>query len=189
MAKFYKGAAPGTHWHRNDPLKGGFTAPISSSTGPEPQDIQDHILGNSHRSPCISVTYSYAVAWSYAITSQANNPTVDKNNPGYIYEIDIDDAVFDKNSIIDPMMYLARLIPYSGHYQHTGIPAMLLDVIEPGVSQYLQRPPMRSNLQKPPIGTQITDLLRVFMFVLRDAEILIFQRIPESNITARHQVY
>lgn len=138
MATFYKGAGIGTHWHIQDSRRVGFTA-RSPATHPETEVLINHIATSTVNSPYISLTRSYAVAWDYAMRGGTSIPTLD--NPGYVYEIEIDPPLPSGLKLLDPIKEIALNLPSPidadfeeeyPFYQHNGLPNFLLGVVSPG---------------------------------------------------------
>ncbi len=130
MATFYKGAGVGTHWHANDSRQVGFAA-RSPEVTPSTETLIDHISTSTANSPYISLTCSYAVAWYYAMWGGTTGIIPTKNNPGYVYEIEIDCSLPTELKLFDPIKEVAlslqeptdvdvnKEFPF---YQHNGLP-------------------------------------------------------------------
>lgn len=194
MATFYKGAGIGTHWHTRDSRRVGFTA-RSPTTNPETEVLIDHIATNA-ASPYISLTRSYAVAWDYAINAGTSIPTLD--NPGYVYEIEIDTPLPSGLKLLDPIKEIALNLPdpidisSEGEYpfyQHNGLPTFLLGVVSPGDMSHFrmgrQPQPPGPGLPCPP---NLTPQLEAFVNALRDAEVLFHGSIPSYCVKERFEV-
>lgn len=194
MATFYKGAGVGTHWHTNDSRRVGFAA-RSPEVNPTTDAIIEHISTGTLNSPYISLTRSYAVAWDYAM-SGVDTPT--KDNPAYVYEVEIGNSLSAELRLLDPIKEVAQSLqdpsyddlqeefPY---YQHNGLPSFLLGVVDPqNMMGYqigrLPQPPGPGE----PCSPNLTPQLGTFVNALRDAEILIYQHIPPSYVKNRFEV-
>lgn len=188
MATFYKGVARDTPWHNNDWSQTGLT-PQSPGTQASIDKLMKHITGTTGRTPYISLTRSYGVAWTYAVI---RNPTA--ANPGYIYEIEITDPVPAGLRLLDPVKELAQHLPGpldSVTYHHDSLPLFLLGLVDPihhgrylGSAFHKQPPPATGTLRTPYPSLQLETLVRA----LRDAEILAAGNIP-SNCVERSEVY
>ncbi len=106
MATFYKGAGVGTHWHTKDSRREGFTA-RSPKVTPTIETIIDHISTSTANSPYISLTRSYAVAWHYAMWGGTTGIIPTRNNPCYVYEIEIDYSLPTELKLFDPIKEVA----------------------------------------------------------------------------------
>ena len=197
MAPFYKGAGVGTHWHAEDSRRVGFTA-RSPETIPTTDTLIEHIATSTAKSPYISLTRSYAVAWDYAMRGGAAGIIPTRNNPGYVYEIGIGNLVSAGLKLLDPIKEVALSlqdpnqtdlqedIPF---YQHNGLPNFLLGVVDPQNMLNFQvgrhpQPPGPGALCAP----NLTYQLQTFVNALRDAEILVLGHIPPSNVKNRFDV-
>jgi hypothetical protein len=115
MATFpalFKGAAPGTYWHLNDARLSGFMA---AATRPHTTNaVLGHITHYSHPSPYLSLSFSFAVARSYALVGPAGPASA--TNPGYVYEIDLS-IVPGCPRPLDTLLEIAK----AGHaHEHNG---------------------------------------------------------------------
>ena len=125
MPIFYKGASPGTHWHTHDATSIGFT---SRNPGmlPDTDRVMQHI-SRGNDSPYISLTRSYGVAYSYAVAGAISS------DPGFIYEVVIDDPIPGTMQMLDPVKVVAASAPAplaSVPYQHDGLPEFLISVVD-----------------------------------------------------------
>src|SRR5438876_12417796 len=85
--RLYKGAPPGTYWHTNNAYTSGAGFRAASTNAHSVDHMSDHIVrGGPAYSQYISLTRSYGVARNYAIQ------TASTSNPGFIYEINIDES-------------------------------------------------------------------------------------------------
>ncbi len=195
MATFYKGAGIGTHWHTHDSRRVGFTS-RSPEADPTTAALIDHITKGTLNSPYVSLTRSYAVAWDYAMKGGTRTPTL--NNPGYVYEVEIDNPLPPNLEILDPVKEVALNLsspintdfeeehPF---YQHNGLPTFLLGVVSPGDMSHFQigrqpQPPGPGLPCPPNLAPQLEALVNA----LRDAEILLHGYIPPSCVKNRFEV-
>lgn len=128
MAIYYKGAGVGTHWHINDARANGFVAQ-NPALPPTLNRLMHHIARGAVISPYISLTHSYGVAWSYAMSSL---PT--PANPAYIYEIELNAPLPAELDLFDPVKEIVTSAPFppvATHYHHDGLPEFLLGVVSP----------------------------------------------------------
>jgi hypothetical protein len=174
--QLWKGAGPGTHCHTNDATRTGFFCP--APTGPTPAAAVRHITQQSHPSPFVSLSTSYAVAYDYATLGGAG--------AGYIYEIDT--SADPTMKLHDPIKLIASLAPPFVH-EHDGSPELIAALALPGVNPAVlgaapRRPGNRANL---PGGPLFRNELRALVNAVRDAEVLI-ERVPAVCIVARHAV-
>lgn len=197
MATFYKGAGVGTHWHSNDSRRIGFTA-RSPQTSPSTEALINHIATGTVNSPYISLTCSYAVAWNYAIRGGTTDIIPTKNNPSYVYELEICMPLSSDLRLFDPIREVALSlqdlnyaeIQESSHfYQHNGLPDFLLGVVDPERMLDYQV----GRLPKPPgpgekCPPNLTHQLKSLVNTLRDAEILVYGHIPPSCVKKRSDV-
>lgn len=197
MATFYKGAAIGTHWHANDARQLGFTA-RSPEANPSTEALIHHIASGTHNSPYISFTLSYAVAWDYAMRGGTANIIPTKNNPGYVYALEISKPLSSDLMIFDPIREVAlslqdlnqaEIQENSFFYQHNGLPDFLLGVVDPKKKLDYQvgrlpKPPGPGEKCLPNLTPQLTSLVNT----LRDAEILVYGHIPPSCVKKRFDV-
>ncbi len=197
MATFYKGAGIGTHWHANDSRQIGFTARVPETT-PATDILIHHIETSTLNSPYISLTRSYAVAWHYAMWGGTADVLPTKNNPGYVYEIEIGNPLPADLKLLDPIKEVAlslqdpadvdiqKEFPF---YQHNGLPNFILGVVDPQNRQDFivgrqPQPPGPGERCSPNLTPQLETLVNA----LRDAEILVHGDIPPSCIMNRFDV-
>jgi hypothetical protein len=184
----YKGAGPGTHWHRNDARNSGFTC----ASAVIPQGIQwviNHIAHFSHPSAYISVSASYAVAADYAMSGPAGPAT--SNNPGYVYTIDLNVAAATPS--FAPTDPLAEMIQFA---QANGAPAHAHhgdQQLIHGMADRLRFQHYLSRQVRHPGGRQGPShhsLLNVALTcAIRDAELLAGSVIPRNCVLLRDPVY
>lgn len=183
MSVLYKGAGPGTYWWLNDARLHGFSVP--PSVFPSPSATCRHIAVESHPSPYISLTTSFAVAVTYASVGPqgAASPT----NPGYVYEIDPSQLFA---SLHDPVFELSSGARTRNRWsaEHDGNQDLILGIAAKSLhGAVLTTAPRRpgANLGHAP---QITPELHALVFAIRDAEVLSSASIPKSCIVTRHTV-
>ena len=202
MAIYFRGAGPGTYWAVNDAVASGFQ-PTSLTVGDSPHRLMQHIEGGRvgpHAyvaSPYISLTNSQNVAWVYAISGKG---FATKSNPGYIYEVEIDDPPAPLPAgiqrLIDPIKDVAGMVPSPPApiaYQHNDFPGIILAVAAPRFGPILARlgmlGPLHRMAGKVNFSTLTTLHFRALVRALRDAEVLVHGYIPKSCVKARHAVY
>ena len=196
MPTFYKGAGLGTHWHKNDACLMGFTA-HSPGAAPTTEELITHVAIGTEESPYISLTRSYAVAWTYAVFFGRENPSSDR--PAYVYEINIEEDLFQELQCRDPVEEVVQTLQHPIHadshepvpfYQHNGLPDFLLGVANPGLmSDFVvglhPQPPGSGALCEPNLTLQFKTLVHS----LRDAEILIRSHVPRDCVEQRFEVF
>lgn len=194
MATFYKGAGVGAHWHANDSRKMGFSA-RAPEVIPTTETLIDHISKSTANSPYISLTRSYAVAWYYAMWGGTTGIIPTRNNPGYVYEIEIDCSLPTELKLFDPIKEVARSLQEPAdvdvkkefpYYQHNGLPNFLLGVVDP--RNMLDFRVGRRPLPPGPgerCSPNLTPQLETLVNTLRDAEILVQGHIPPSYVKNR----
>src|SRR5262245_57963331 len=107
MPLYYKGAGPGTYWHINDASTTGFTA-ASPALPQSWTRIVQHVGNGSTVSPYISLTRSYGIAWDYAVLCGRRTPRASVLDPGYVYEIELDDPLPAGLQLMDAIQEIAR---------------------------------------------------------------------------------
>lgn len=197
MATFYKGAGVGTHWHDNNSRQTGFTARAPQAI-PTTDALIDHIATSTVNSPYISLTRSYAVAWHYAMWGGTAGTIPTRNNPGYVYEIEINNSLPTEIKLFDPIKQVALSLQDPADvdvetefsfYQHNGLPNFLLGVVDPQNMSGFQvgrqpQPPGPGERCSPNLTPQLETLVNA----LRDAEILVHGHIPASCVKNRFDV-
>lgn len=190
MPIFYRGAGVGTYWHGKDARVYGFT-PQSPAMTPGINRLEQHIVRGSVNSPYISLTLSYGVAWGYAVMGRI---LATKTNPGYVYDIEINDPLPPGLQLLDPVKEVADAAPTPlqvPSYQHDGPQYFLLGVVDPiGMrpfltAPYLQPPPGGGTPRPPNLSIELETLIRA----LRDAEILAVGNIAASCVRNRFDVW
>ena len=191
MPFYYKGAAPGTYWHKNDARFTGFT-PVSPGTQGTLNRIIDHVRTGNIRSPFISLTRSYGVAESYAISGRTQIAT--PANPGYVYQIELDDPLPMGVMLMDPIKQVvlpAPSPPKDIPYHHDGAQTFLLGVVSPQLMNHFlssstpQPPGSTATNRTPTLSIELECIIRS----LRDSEILAAGNIPSSAVVAKYNVY
>ena len=194
MPTYYKGAGLGTHWHKNDSRRVGFTARSPGAT-PTTEALITHVAVGTKDSPYISLTCSYAVAWDYAMTGSLP-PTSD--SPAYVYEIEIADAFASGLLLLDPVKELLPTLrsvidtsfqAAEPFYQHNGDQSFLIEVANPTMLAL----PNGRHPQPPgpgePCAANLTPPFKTLVNSLRDAEILVYGDIPQHCVRRRFNVY
>ena len=194
MPTYYRGAGLGTHWHKNDSRRVGFTA-RSPEAIPTMEALITHVAAGTKDSPYISLTCSYGVAWDYAVKG-ALPPTSD--SPAYVYEIEIADAFASGLILHDPVKELLPTLRsvidtnFQGDvpfYQHNGTQEFLIEVANPTILVL----PEGRHPQPPgpgePCAANLTPPFRTLVNSLRDAEILVYGDIPQHCVKRRFNVY
>ena len=172
MATFYKGAGVRTHWHANDTRQLGFTA-RAPEADPSTEALIHHIASGTHNSPYISLTRSYSIAWHYAVFNSKREPT--KENPAYIYELEIDDSLPHGLNLIDPTRKIVHILPQPLR----GIMDLTYMI------NYLEGQATNPNTD---FSTNLELQLIALAFAQRDAEILIHGYIPPFCVKHRFEV-
>jgi hypothetical protein len=193
MPIFYRGAAVGTYWHRNDARLIGFT-PQAPGVVPSINRLMGHIARGTVSSPYISLTKSYGVALDYAVSLNYGQTTPTSVSPGYVYEIEIDDPPPAGLQISDPIQEVAQILPMPldlNPYQHDGLPTFLLGIVDPqNMAHFLTapgpQPPPGTGTPRPP---NLTIQLEALVRALRDAEILAVGNIPAVCVRNRFDVW
>lgn len=180
--RFFKGAAPGTHWWQNDARLMGFSgAAVAQSAAA----LINHIVNYSWPSPYLSLTASFAIARTYAL------PGASAQTPGYVYEIDTDVARVQL-PLIDPVREIVLNNPPLGSTQlrthHDGEQDLIVGIVSPAHRQLLATAPHRPGgvAQRPPV---ITDELWAVTWALRDSEVLLVGNAPPGCIVSRYDVF
>lgn len=183
----YRGAGPGTYWDINDATVKGLTA-RAPHVNPSIDRLMDHIVNATVNSPYISLTRSYGVAEVYAKVGTLG--VVTKTNPGYVYEIVLNDPLPGGLDLLDPVTEVASVLPSPLtllSYQRNGPPNVLLGVVDPQTNKQLLYTPVPqppgSGVGSPP---NITIQLKALVRALRDAEILAVGNIPKSCVQVRY---
>ena len=193
MPILYKGAGPGSFWDTNDARTQGFTAHSPGILASSSRLIQ-HIARGTVAGPYISLTRSFGVAWDYAVYCGRSRPVANRANPGYIYEVELDDPLPPGLVILDPIREIAQNAPgplATVPYQHDGSPQFLLGVVRPTtMKKHLaapcrQAPPGTGTSRTPNLTPELEALIRT----LRDAEILALGAIPSACVRNRFSVY
>ena len=196
MPTYYKGAGLGTHWHTNNACLIGFTAHLPEAV-PTTAELITHVAIGTEESPYISLTRSYAVAWTYAVFFGKENPSPEK--PAYIYEINIDEDLGQQLQFRDPVEEVVPTLQHPIHadsrepvpfYQHNGLPDFLLGVANPELMSELL---IGRHPQPPgpgaPCEPNLTLQFKTLVHSLQDAEILICGHVPGNCVNRRFEVF
>lgn len=183
MPIFYRGAGLGTYWHpsNHDARALGFT-PHFSGMPRTHNRLMQHIALTTTSSPYISLTRSWGVALSYALSGRAQ---ATQSDPAYIYEIELDDPLPVGLVLLDPVREVANNVPppTGMPYQHDGSPDFLLGIVDPiGQQRYL------SQISPQPAGAvsrpaNMSQELITIVRALRDAELIAVGAIPSNCVT------
>ena len=192
MPVFYKGAGPGTYWAGKDARTTGFT-PHSAGIKPTKDRLVHHIVNGSTFSPYLSFTRSWGVAWDYAMHAGRSTALATQAQPGFVYEIELEDPLPLGFQLLDPLVFLGPLLPAPTGpqtYHHDGLPSTLCELVKPGSSG---SPLSALRLSPPPGGNgrttpNISDELTLFVRVLRDAEVVGVGNLPSGCVVQRHTV-
>lgn len=165
MARFYKGSGPGTYYWlpEHDPRIHGFQAPIGAPPGPD--GAIRHITNYSAPSPYVSVTTSYAVARSYAISGPFG--LASQTMPGKVWEIQID--VPRSPPPANPTLLIAG--QYPDFFAHDGDPDLLLELAR-------GNPPQGRSVDGFQVNWRVSHELLAIVRALRDAEALADRILP-----------
>lgn len=192
MPLFWRGAPIGSYWHITDARLSGFTAHSPGITPSIDRMIQ-HISQGTAISPFISLSRSYAVAWSYAVILSGTKASV--SQPAYVYEVELSNPLPRGLELVDPINDIStdRSDPLRGcPYHHNGLPSFLLGVVDSAMKNHLYvNPPC------PPVGGStvssdfptVSEELRTLVRALRDSEILAIGAIPVVAVKARYNVF
>lgn len=191
MPSFYKGAAVGTYWHQNDARLLGFHAAKPGQT-PTTNQMQNHIARGSIFSPYVSLTTSYGVAADYAKIFSRARPS--QATPAFVYEIEFHDPLPSGLNLFDPVVHVAAngISPLlnNPYYQHDGDSTFLSAIADPFLSapvpQVVQFPPGAHGISRSP---NLSITLEMFVYALRDSEILAVGNIPAANVVSRWNIY
>lgn len=119
-----------------------------------------------------------------------------RENPAYVYEIEIINPLPSDLEILDPIKVVAHNLQNpidiqndSSFYQHDGLPNFLLGVVDPqNMSNFL----IGRQAEPPGPGKRYehtpSSRLQTLVNSLRDAEILIYGSIPPSCVKKRYDV-
>jgi hypothetical protein len=193
MPIFYRGAGPGTYWDSHDARLTGFTSqsPGMSATL---NRLMQHVARGTVNSPYVSLTRSFSIAHYYATNTGRTVRLATAVNPGFVYEIELNDPLPPGLHLLDPIREVANNSsgPLSAvSYHHDGPRGFLLGVIEPErMKRYLKtnalQPPPGGGTPRPP---NLTLELETLVRTLRDAEILALGAIPAVAVVSRYPIY
>lgn len=187
----FKGCAPGTHWHSVGDLRLNTTTGFVTGGGfGTSADAVAHITGQSHPSPFLSCSTSFAVARGYAVAGQ--RPAT-RSDPGWVYVLDLNRAAQMANqpipTVVDPISLLAGTAHPPFAHEHTGDQSFVFEL--GGLSPTPTLTPVAwlndpNGTSHPPThGTP----LRALIYALRDAEVFVVGHIPPALIQRRIDVY
>ncbi|GAA5528419.1 hypothetical protein [Herpetosiphon gulosus] len=200
MALFYKGVGKGTYWFNKNPMQNGGFSAAKSHLAPSSDLVREHIIHGARNSPFISLSRSFAIAWTYALMTQDRpngqlDPRTKMRDVAYVYVIQLNEPLPTHLSVIDPASYLLQQqgVFASPAYQHNGLMDLLHSVIDPGnFGRFRKRscPHAVTNNQPDPYFTpSISDDLRAAVMALRDSELLVHGTIDHNNIIDRIDVW
>ena len=194
MPLLFRGVAFGSHWQIHDATASGFT-PHIRGTPHSINMMMMHIVGATPVSPYMSLTSSYAVAYSYAAGVTASTGTVHlptPANPGYVYFIDIPDPLpphAPHVQLFDPVKEIgamAPLPPTQVPYQHEGKPEYLLGIVDPRrFHRYMRSYRLGAGGQVTSRPDTPSQHLLTLVCALRDAELLAYDYIPPDYVVHR----
>jgi hypothetical protein len=150
--------------------------------------LVQHIARATTRSPYVSLTRSYPVAWGYAVSAGRVYPS--PGNPAYVYEIEIEKPSRHGVQLIDPIKELASELnaPHARNtYQHDGHQDFILGVADPFkmahcLSRICSQPPGSTGA---PRAGNLTMELEMLVRAMRDSEILSVGTIPAGWVRSR----
>ena len=186
MPIFYRGAALGTYWHKNDARLTGFTSHYPGA-GCTLSRVMQHIVRGTTASPYVSLTRSYGIALGYALAGCAP-PT--PSNPAFVYEIEIDELDGLGTRLLDPLTEVVKGLgsPYDSRpYQHDGEASFLLGIADPvdhhdDLNQPVRyAPPGQGTMRSPLLGIE----LECMVLSLRDAEVLAVGAVAKAQVHRR----
>jgi hypothetical protein len=177
----FKGAGPGTHWHKNDARILGFA---SAARGLTRNAIVTHITAYSNPSAALSVSSSFAIARRYALSGPAGPAT--GAAPGYVYEIDLT-GVAMPGKLVDPVQQISSSHTAAGAHQHNGDQTLLAEIASgnSSVNPFTNAMQLGGRMAAPAVSAELMALI----FAIRDAEILVYGSIPHAAVVNRHDVW
>ncbi len=189
MPIFYRGAGPGTYWALNDARLCGFTSQAPGMP-PSADRLIQHIARGTVFSPYISLTRSFAVARDYALSGPFTM-VASSTEPGFVYEIELNDPLPRGLDVIDPVREVANntlgpLAQFS--YHHDGPKTFLLGVIDPKLYRRkttIQAPPATGTPRPPNLSLELEAMVRA----VRDSELLAVGTIPGIAVVNRYPVH
>ena len=171
--RYYKGSAPGTHYweEAHDPRRYGFRPRQGSGLGTDA--IVRHITQYSAVSPYVSLTTSFAIARSYALSGR------DEAEQGKVWLVDLDEP----SNVTHPMPVM--LAALGGRRLHDGdqhlIRQLLVGYRAPPTTFEGVLDPTGDRV-KIAVNSEVTEELRAIVFALRDAEVLVQHVLPKSVV-------
>ena len=187
MPIFFRGAGVGTYWQQNDARVSGFL-PHMPGMNATHNRLMQHIAQATTASPYVSLTRSYGVALTYAMEGRAPST---REDPAYIYEIELDDPLPRGLILLDPIKEVASNVPppTGMPYQHDGSPSFLIGVVDPkNQSHFLSDicpQPSGATPRPANLSTELVTIVRA----LRDAELLALGTIPANCVTNRIAIF
>jgi hypothetical protein len=190
MPLFYKGVPASTYYSNVDLRVGGLVARSPTATRTV-QDVVRHISDGTINSAYVSLTRSYTVAEEYAFSCRMP-PT--STNPGYVWEVQIDDPPPAGVMILDPVHTISESkkdVLAAGSYHHDGGQNVLMGIVSPATMGHVllspvKDPPMSGRTPRAPhISRELEALVRA----LRDSEVLALGNLPRRCFVARHTVF
>jgi hypothetical protein len=190
MALFYKGVGVATFLHPTDLCTTGIS-PHSPGAGNSVDAMMMHIARAAIRSPFVSLTRSYGIAYVYAKNTGKVFPTA--ANPAYVYEVEINDPPPAGVTVYDPIAHVAAqhtnaLSNIS--YHHDGDMNFLLGVVSPAtMGAHLLTPVRHPAPGGTPRPANLSIQVETFTRALRDSEILVYGTIPATCVITRYLIY
>lgn len=189
MPLFYKGV-PANSYHSSVDFRLSGLAPRAPGGARTTNDILSHICDGTITSAYISLTRSYAVAEEYAFTGRAPPTPAD---PGYVYEILIDDPAPPGVDVIDPMRAIAlsqQNALMQNSYHHDGGQNVLLGLVAPVSMGYIRLSPVKDPPMsgRTPRAPYISRELEAMVRALRDSEVLVAGNLPRACFVNRHTI-
>lgn len=160
----YKGAAPNSYWHQNDPRINGHFAAARPRLATSASRMVKHIAEASNNSPFVSFTYSFAVATEYALDGAT------ETNRGRVYEVDFSVLSGDREAILfDPVHSICK--HFNWVHNHDGGQDLIVGIADPLRGDILEAYPRR-----PPTAPQrfakFDQSLEALVRAIRDSEVL-----------------
>ena len=174
----YKGAGPGTYWHRNDARTSGF--PLPSKKQPTSNAVVTHITSYSFPSCYLSFSLSFAIARELYAMSGPGGPA-SKSSPGYVYEIDLS-QVSETIPVVNPLEELCKL---GLIHRHNGDGDMILAVA--GSSHHTLSKRVAASGGRH-VSPNMSPELQALVYAVLDAEVLA-RAVPAACVVNRHSVY
>jgi hypothetical protein len=173
VARYYKGSGPGTHFWQpaNDPRLHGFQAPLGAPPGADA--AVRHITNFSAPSPYVSVSASYAIARSYALSGPLGVAT--KAQPGKVWLLEIDRKA-NNSRLESPVSLIAAAYP--DFFAHDGGPDMLSQIS-------FGHMPAPSSIDGFQYNWNVPQELLAVVRALRDAELLADRILPACVVGVR----